>query len=523
MDFQAYIAPLRKWWWLILASSLVAAVSSIVVTWQQAPIYQASTALVIGRSVYDPNPTSNDIYLSQQLTRYYADLAYRDQVINATMTALGLDWLPEYNVQPLPNTQTIEITVNDISPIRAQAVANELANQLILQTPSRSEGETSERQGFINNQLSQLEESITKTQNEIIEKQAELEDMTSARQIADTEQEIIALETKLSTLQANYAALLASTEQGAINTLSVIEQASLPISPIGPNKNMIVLLSTAIGFLLGSGAAYLIEYLDDTIKSSEEITNKFQIPVIGIIADITNSNNHGIYVTEQPHSVITEAFRTIRTNLEFSGIDKPLNTILVTSVGVSEGKSFVAVNLATIIAQSEKKVLLLDADLRKPNIHNYLGITNSVGLSDIFRGDLSPLSAIKPSQNSKLGVIPAGRPPPNPTELIGSLKMDQILEKLKNLSDIIIIDGAPILVSDSVILSNKVDGVILIIRYGITRQFMIKNALEQLKRADVRILGAVLNGTPQKSNEYWGWYQYYSKYADQSNVEEITE
>jgi len=153
MDLKAYIDPFKKWWWLLLVASLVAAISSFLVTRQQPPVYQASTALVIGRSVYDPNPTSNDLWLGQQLASYYADIAQRDQVRNATMETLGLEWLPEYSARPLPNSQIIEIVVRDSSPVRAQAVTNELANQLVMQAPSSTQEQDQERQDFINHQL----------------------------------------------------------------------------------------------------------------------------------------------------------------------------------------------------------------------------------------------------------------------------------------------------------------------------------------------------------------------------------
>ena len=521
MDLKAYIDPLKKWWWLLLVAALVAAISSFLVTRQQPPVYQASTALVIGQSVYDLNPTSNDLWLGQQLASYYADIAQRDQVRNATMETLGLEWLPEYSARPLPNSQIIEIVVRDSSPVRAQAVTNELANQLVMQAPSSTQEQDQERQDFVNQQLTHLEEKIIETQDEIANNQEQLADMNSARQIAESQQEIAALESKLAALQTNYATLLASSGQDADNTLSVIEQASLPTTPVGPNIGMIILLSTAIGFILASGAAYLLEYLDNTLKSSEEITQALQVPIIGMIPDTGRGKYDKVYVVDKPRSPVAESFRTLRTNLEFADVDQPQKTLLVTSAGINVGKTFVSINLASIIAQTGKSVILLDADLRKPSIHSYLGISNSKGLSEVFRSSfdvkLDLNSAFANWEKSDVNVITGGSPPPNPSELLGSKKMDQIIENLRSMADVIIIDGPPLIVADAIILSKKVDGVLVVVRHGYSNEGMAKAAMEQLKRAEASILGIVYNQIPTSVGGYAGMYQYYNKYELSEN------
>jgi non-specific protein-tyrosine kinase len=524
MNLKTYLEPLLKWWWLMLVASLIAAVSSYWVTRQQPPIYESSTALVIGRSVYNPNPTSNDLWLEQQLAEFYTNIAKREQVRIATKDALGLDWLPSYSVRPLANSPIIEIVVHDTEPLRAQAVASELANQLVLQAPSNSETQDQEQQAFVEQQLSSLEDNILKTQDDIAIKQEELGELNSASQIADTQREIAILEAKLTTLQSNYAALLASSGKEADNTLTVIEPAVLPTSPVGPNKGMTILLSTAIGFALAISAAYLLNYLDDTIRSDEEITQLFQIPVIAKIIDIGRGKNEKVYVAENPRSEVAEAFRTLRTNLEFADVDEPLSTILVTSAGINDGKTFVSVNLANIIAQAGKSVILLDADLRKPSIHKNLGIANSRGLSDIFRSgfsidfDLETVFSTVEDQNIK--IILGGNPPPNPAELLGSNKMSQLLDKLEQMADVVIIDGPPGLVADSVILSKKMDGVLLVLRYEYTRERQLRSMLEQFVHADANILGVVLNQVPRSRIATPGYYQYYNHYGVSENGKE---
>ncbi|MEZ4516172.1 MAG: Wzz/FepE/Etk N-terminal domain-containing protein [Chloroflexota bacterium] len=219
MELKALIAPLRKWWWLILASTLIAAITSYVAVSQQADIYQARATLLIGSAINNPNPTGNEFWLSQQLAQTYTDIAQREVIQDAVKESLGLSWLPAYSASAVPDTQLIEITVTDSSPERAMVVANEVANQLILQAPTNKQGAIEERGDFVDTQLDELETKIEETNAEILAKQDELAGLFSARQIADAQGQISALEAKRNTLQSNYAALLASTSQGAVNSL----------------------------------------------------------------------------------------------------------------------------------------------------------------------------------------------------------------------------------------------------------------------------------------------------------------
>ena len=528
MELRTYFRPLLKWWWLLLAAGFVAAVSSFFVMSRQPLIYQSRTTLVVGSTVYEVNPQTGDFFLNEQLASFYADLAQRTPIQQETMKALNLNWLPAYSASALPNTPLIEILVNDTDPVRAQAVANELAAQLIKQTPTNDPINT-ERREFIENQLNQFEADIVATQLEINEKTAELEGLTSARQIADTQGDIRDLEDKLSGLRSSYAALLASSDRGAGNTLRLIEPANQPGRPIKPNTLTMVALSTVIAVSLAAAAAYLIEYLDDTIKSPEEVTKLLDLPVVGYISDVERGKSLEYYLTNQPRSAIAEAFRSLRTDLEFSGVDKPLKTIYVTGTEVEAGKTSIAINLAIVIAQSGKRVILVDADLRRPNVHRMLGLTNQKGLSDVFRGTIDIYNATIPYKEGNIFIVPSGSPPPNPAELLSSKKMDQILESLKKVADVVIVDGPPFMVTDSQILASKVDGVLLVLRYGFSRKNAAISALQQLQRVDARPIGVVLNRIPRSASGYYGYgmYHYYPGYylaeEDSSGKSSITD
>lgn len=512
MELGKYLRPLRRWWWLLLAATLIAVVSSYLATLRQPLIYQAKTTLMTGRVISDPNPSTGEFVSSQQLAGSYAEIANRDLLRRATMDALGLERLPPYTAQALPNGQFIEIVVNDTIPERAQAVASELANQLINLGPTSIAGDDQNRQQFVDQQLNTLEVQIEETQTRIDELQEELGNLVSASQIVDAQNQLNIQQNKLTTMQSIYADLLASSQAGALNTLSIIDPATVPQRPIGPQKGLIIILAGLIGFGLASGAAFLLEYLDDTISTPEDIDRFIDQPVIGVIADLEDENDDGVYVSKHPRSPIAEAFRSLRTNLEFSGIDKPVKTILVSSPETGVGKTMVAANLAEIMAQGDKKVVLIDGDLRKPRIHKYLGLSNKDGLTDVFRDRMDIYDVGRNLENRNLAVITTGSLPPNPAELLGSKKMTELLHQLKEIADYVIIDGPPFLVTDAPVLAAKVDGVLMVIRPSFTQKASTKAMMEQTKRVGAKVLGVVLNRVPSKSFRFYGGFSYYSPY-----------
>jgi len=511
MDLKDLINPLRRWWWLLVAATTVAAVSSFVVAYQQPPVYQSRSTLMVGRTMSDPNPTGGEFYLNQQLASIYAEIGQRQPVVNDTKDALGLEELPEFNVRALPNSQLIEIRVNHTVPAWAQAVAATLANQLILQSPTAPQQEEQARQAFASEQLDYLEEKIPETQAEIATEQRELAGMVSARQIADSKQTIAALQDKLVTLQSNYAALLASTQQGAANTLSIIEPASLPTKPIGPNLALITMLAGSIGLVLASGGAYLLEYLDDTVKTSADAARELDVPVLSQIRQVKHPKNgrpEQVYVVERPHSPEAEAFRSLKANLELAiGGDK-LGSVLVTSPGPQEGKTTVAVNLAAAMAQSGMKVVLLDADLRRSSVHRFLGIPNQVGLTDVLHDLQGFEKAQQIWRRDNLAVITSGRSTSDGEELLISEAMARLLWELEGLYDAVVINGSPFLMAHTLTLASRVKSVLVVVSSRQTRVPAARAMMEQLRRGGAHVIGAVLNRAPQGSDPY-GYYSYY--------------
>jgi succinoglycan biosynthesis transport protein ExoP len=320
------------------------------------------------------------------------------------------------------------------------------------------------------------------------------------------------LQATLALYQQIYTSLISNREEIRLarlqNTASVLRvEEAIPVRNALPMVPWTA-IGGVIGLTLAATLAFLLEYLNDTLKSPGDIARVLELPVIGYIAEIQGDKERP-YVAEQPRSPIAEAFRSLRTNLEFAAVEKPLRTLLVTSVGSSEGKTTTATNLAIAMAQGGKRVVLVDADLRRPRIHRFFNLSNRVGLSELFRDQVKFEEALQPTIVEGLSVITSGSIPPNPAELLGSEKMTTILEHLLTLADVLIIDSPPFLVADASVLAAKVDGVLLVIQPGKTNANAAMVMQEQLQRGSARIIGVTLNRIPRRRAYYYGGYRYY--------------
>ncbi|MDX1377705.1 MAG: polysaccharide biosynthesis tyrosine autokinase, partial [Anaerolineales bacterium] len=271
-----------------------------------------------------------------------------------------------------------------------------------------------------------------------------------------------------------------------------------------------------VGLMLAVGIVFVIEHLDDTLKTPDDVERILGVPVLGFVAEMQYKNKEGeVYVSRQPRSPVSEAFRSLRTNLEYASVQKPIRTLIVTSSEPSEGKTTIAVNLAAIYSQAKRSVVLMDADMRHPNIHRYMGLSNVDGLSNLFRERSDVQKVVHNKVNlPQLKIITSGNLPPNPAELLGSDRMVRILEELQSDAEMVVIDTPPSLVVDAQVLAAKVDAVLLVIKPGVTRAEAALSSLETYRRAGARVVGVVLNRIPRNRSYYYGGYKYYSPYSE---------
>ena len=326
------------------------------------------------------------------------------------------------------------------------------------------------------------------------------------------------LQRKVDTNRYLYDALIKKMKEKGITERSqsvnvwVIEKAPLPIFPAKPNKKRNILLGIILGLFGGIGFAFFLEYLDNTVKTPEDVEEKFNIPVISTI-DLFKNKNETIVenVLKDTASLISESFRGLRTSIFLSSADNPPRILLVTSMTPGEGKSSVASCLASSIAQTGKKILLVDADMRRPVQHKNFSFENSSGLSSMLAGVSKKEDSIHIDTLTNLDLITAGPIPPNPSELLSSLKMKEMLKEFSSSYDMMIIDSPPLAsVTDPVILSQIVDGVIIVTWSGKTTNEILGKGLKQLADANAPLTGLVLNRfSAKKSGYYYNYGDYY--------------
>jgi len=333
------------------------------------------------------------------------------------------------------------------------------------------------------------------------------------------------------------------SEEGKLSNIRIINRATLPEFPVSPKVKMNILIGLLLGLGLGIGAAFLLESLDTKINNLSDVERYVKLPILGTIPDIPLDEKHLTDIEERmgkekdkgkiqelttiqrqmvarlvphysPKSPIAEAYRTFRTNVvslpaKFPGGGR---VFLVTSSGPKEGKSTSSSNLAIALSQMRSKTVLLDCDMRRPMVHNLFMVSRESGLSRYLTTDEIDIhEIIKPSGMDNLDIITAGHVPPNPSELLSSKKMDDLFAKLREEYDYIIVDSPPIIaVTDALILSKKVDRLVLVIRVNSTEREIIEQAKSLLKNIDVKVAGVVVNGIEVK--KYYSGYKYYYYY-----------
>jgi receptor protein-tyrosine kinase len=311
------------------------------------------------------------------------------------------------------------------------------------------------------------------------------------------------------------------------SNVRIVDNAEVPRTPIKPNRSLNFLASLVVGLVLGVGSALLVEHADNTIKDQQDIARIGRIPVVGIVpeyselrllpqsSDLSAPQHVDLASHVDSRSVFAEAFKSVRTSLLLAAADRPPKIIVVSSCEPQDGKSTVAINLATVLAQLGRNVLLVDGDLRKPRLHRVLQLKDGVGLSTLLTGNSTFAEVVQDTEVPQLHAITSGPIPPNPSELLGSRTFSELTKQLRERSeyDHVLVDSPPLMsVADPIIIAQHVDSILLVVRAGKTPKDMLVQSISKLGRVGARLAGAVLNGA--SSN---GSYYYYRTYSSHSS------
>jgi capsular exopolysaccharide synthesis family protein len=523
MELRQYLAIARKWWWLMLMSTLLAAGAGYFFSQRQTPVYQATTTLMVGQSIQSTDLTSADMLLSERLASTYADVARRQPVLQAVVDELSLrdsfeNLRSRVTVSPVRDTQLLEITVQASSREEARVTADEVARQLILLSPTTMEDrEMSENQRVARERLNSLQAKIEAGQARLTELEAAMDEPLSTQQAKEIQDEVNTLEGLIANWESNHTELLVFIQSGrSPNYLTVVEPAQAGSSPIRPRTRQDTLLAGVVGLLLALGVIFLVEYLDDTLKSPDDMLQQLGVVALGTVGQINGKPGRDKLVARQePFSPVSEAYRMIRSNLQFMAVDRPLKAIMVTSPLSSEGKSVTVANLGVVMAQAGLKTIIVDTDLRRPMQHQLFHLPNQTGVTELLRKpELEINGHLLDTGVENLKLLTSGEIPPNPSELLGSRRMDQLLRRLTELADVVLFDSPPVLaVADATVLSKRVDGLVLVAEAGQTRLAAARQAIINLQQAGANVLGGVLNRVSGKGGGYYYYYSSYHHYA----------
>ncbi len=447
MELRDYIRILRKSWTLILLLVLIGIAAAAALSIVQTPQYSASSKVFV--STQDASSTSDlvqgNTFTTQRVTTY-------TQLVSTPIVLL-----------PVIASLHLKITEGQLaSQVAASATLNTSIIEISVTDPNPV------RAADIANAASQ---SLTAVVQQI-------ETSDAADSVSPVK-------------------------------LTRVQQATVPSAPVSPKVSLNLALGLLVGLAIGVAVAVLRETLETRIRNERDVEQITDVPVLGGIVFDPKAKERPLIVQVDPRSPRAESFRTLRTNLQFLDADRLERSFVITSSIESEGKSTTAANLAIALADAGARVLLVDADLRRPKVADYMGIEGAVGLTDTLVGRAELKDVIQPWGKAQLFVLPAGHVPPNPSELLGSLRMEAIIEEFNRAFDVVIFDAPPLLpVTDAAILAKKVGGAIVVVAAGRTHKNQLKGAVSALENVGAPISGLVLTMLPTKGPDAYGYGRY---------------
>lgn len=558
IDFGYFIEVLVRRWWIIAGFFLICAALAAVYLSKARPVYSATTLLLIekeekgGRAFNDPTLTeskSDDYYQTQYRllkSRNLLKKAYAAADLANTAEFGGPDGIDRLaqaiTVAPLPRSRLVNISAESYDPELAAKVSNKVSEIYVAQNI--------ENKLFISKEIllalhgnggrQNFESMPSVVNNPLIQQlKANLAALESKRgdlssRYTSEHPERIRLKSQIDTLRAlietETSKSIASTKaelSGHLlgNNVRIVDPAEVPKGPFKPRKRQILGMATVLGIVGGFLLALALDVMDQTIRSQEDVEKKLGLPFLGSVPrsesfEGTTVQNYNDLILG-PQSVTGESLKNIRTMIGFSAAGKPMKRILVTSSIQGEGKTFIAINLALVFAQLGEKVLLIEGDLRRPNLHKRFGLSKAAGLSTFLAHGQSTdelPSLLQDPLLPNLKVLVCGPIPPNPAELLSTPRLKALLTWAQDHYDHIIIDGTPVFpVTDALLWGKEVDATVFVAQFSGVSMKLSRKASQKMQEGGMKIVGAVVNQVTWKARGYGGYYYHYYKYYAQDN------
>jgi polysaccharide biosynthesis transport protein len=509
---REYLSILRLRKWSILLVTLLVLGAALLFSSQQDPVYSSEARFLVKPVSISGDQTTPSLNMETE-----RQLAASTEVAERVIDKLELEQPPKallnnLIVEVVPGTEILSLTYEAADAQETARLANAFAN------------------GYGKFRRDQVLEELTAAIEELEEDIAQVEeDLQTAQEdlnkTAEGSAERNQVEAQVATQQARLTGLVADQEElkepQDVQVGQVIQNAILPLEPVSPDHVRNGLLGLVVGFLLGIGLAFLRERLDDRLRGRMDLEDHIGAPVLAVVPRVATWKRRGetpLVTINEPRSATSEAFRTLRTSLLFAASQRDARVVMVTSPHAGEGKTATAANLALVLAQARKRVLLISADLRKPRLHRFFDVSNDAGLTSVLIGEAKPWEVVVDVGMEHLKVVPSGPVPGNPAELLGSDAMGRLLSQFREVADFVIIDSAPALVvADALTLAPFVDAALFVADAEHTSRGAVIHARNQLEQVRATIIGAVLNNfdpSKAKSSPYYYSYYYTYKYEE---------
>lgn len=514
-DLHEYIRVIRSRKWEIILVTAVVVVATLAFTFRQTPIYQGE-AKVLVNALTTPNssgagiPVQPNMLTEQQLasSQNTAQMVQRALHISTPTNEM----LDNLSVSVVSTTNVLQFDYSSPSPVTAAVMANAFAQAYITFRAQSASAQYRSAVAPVNAQ-------IKTTQAKLAAISSKLSHTTSNAARAALGAKRDSYIAQMGVLQQRLSAI-SSAEPSRNTVAQVIQTARVPTSPASPNKVKNGGLALIVGLVLGVGLAFLRERLDQRIKSREALERLVGAPVLAAVPKVPGwkKREAAFLVTlREPKNPVSEAYRTLATNVLYTASQEPLGVLMITSPVAGEGKTATAANLAVALAQAGKRVILVSADIRKPRAHAFFGLAGKPGLTELLAGEAELADVAQPSGVENLRVIAGGVTPSNPAALLGSASTMERMKQLRDLADFVVVDTPPVLaVADASILAPLSDGALFITDASRSGRSAISQALEQLNTAGARIVGVVYNDFDPNATgayEYYSYKYYYQYYG----------
>ena len=503
VDLRQYGRLLRRWWWLLLVGAILPALISGYTLMRQTPMYRARVTLLVGSSLQGYQADYMALETSASLARMYGDLARRPLITQAVISKLKLPQSPEQLAEQITalvpaDSQMLELTVIDRNPDAAQAIGNALAEALIKQTPAGQQS-TQDQLAFTQQQLGQVEQAIKSLQDQLAKANTAIKPDMAAADLEKAQTDVATLRTMLDAQRSTYANLLSLYREGASSARLTIVEPAQKGAPISKHAPLVVAVAMLAGVVLAGGGIFVSEQLDDTLRwEGPEQRSALGLPVLGALARVPRRAGP-LFFRQDPCSRAAQALCDLRTRLWLAGANGRPRSFLIASPGRLDGKSFVATALAAAMARAGVEVVLVDADLRNPALHQILTLKSEPGLADALLAKGSADQALKqvlqPTHQEHLWLIAAGRPSPEASLALASQRLQEIVRLLGERFDLIIFDSpAEMLAPEAAALASVAEATALVVSQDWTRRgHALRSAQAIAGRPGANVIGVIFN------------------------------